>query len=505
MILGNPNLCLGDSTKLSVNNIPGYHYRWYKNGFPTSNNSDTFNMYTVYTAGIYTVNIITDKNCSALMKDTSVTVSVKPNPPIISGNTKLCAGDSIKLDANVISGFGYLWTGPKALISQTQKLVVANADTGYTGLYYLYHIRNGGSRSCDTSYSNSTTVEVHSHPSIVTIQLNGSNTLCSGDSVQLSVPQETGMSYRWKLNGNNTPNAGDTIPFIYSKNSGVYSVKETNIFGCSSEMSGINITVNTRPVTSSITGNAIVGTGSIQAYQVVNTTGSIYQWMVMNGNQTSGGNSNSIQVQWVLTPNSGYVKVVETNTFGCRGDTVTKTVSIINTAVDSLKLGLDSVKTDYNALVKKVAIRSNRSWNVTNPASWITILPMNGSGNDSITLFISNNTGSFRTATITVTAGIVTRYLIVNQTGNVGLNDLIKQNLIQVYPNPTSGGFTLDNRLPYVVNFTLINMNGQIVVPTQTVGPENRKLLDPGLNAGVYFVVLSTETSSTAIKLMVIE
>ena len=96
------------------------------------------------------------------------------------------------------------------------------------------------------------------------------------------------------------------------------------------------------PVTSSVTGSnsECVGTTSV-SYDVINTPGSTYDWIIEGGVQASGINSNSITVDWGDSPETGSVKVIENN--GCTsGDTVVLYVTIHPLPAVSFS-GLDTV------------------------------------------------------------------------------------------------------------------------------------------------------------------
>lgn len=84
------------------------------------------------------------------------------------------------------------------------------------------------------------------------------------------------------------------------------------------------LTVNPKPATSVISGNATPQINTSDVYSVVNTTGSTYNWIITGGTQTAGGNTNSITVLWGNTVGGGDVKVVETNLTGCTGDTISQ-------------------------------------------------------------------------------------------------------------------------------------------------------------------------------------
>lgn len=62
-----------------------------------------------------------------------------------------------------------------------------------------------------------------------------------------------------------------------------------------------------------------------------------------------------------------------------------------------------------------LTITSNTAWTISDNATWVTIGSPSGSGNASRTVSIGTNLGSFRSATITVTTGDVTRTCSVAQ------------------------------------------------------------------------------------------
>ncbi len=82
------------------------------------------------------------------------------------------------------------------------------------------------------------------------------------------------------------------------------------------------------PTTSAITGNVDVCTNDAGVgYSVTNTPGSTYTWTITGGTQASGGNSNSITVDWGATGMAALVQVVQNN--GCtNGYPVTLTTNV---------------------------------------------------------------------------------------------------------------------------------------------------------------------------------
>ena len=92
-----------------------------------------------------------------------------------------------------------------------------------------------------------------------------------------------------------------------------------------------------KPQTGSITGPANVNTSATTNYSVTFHNGSTYNWTIVGGNQTSGGLTNFITVQWG-SPGSGQITVVETDSIGCTGDPVSLVVIIGSTDINYLQV-----------------------------------------------------------------------------------------------------------------------------------------------------------------------
>tara|TARA_B110000503_G_scaffold45867_1_gene74956 strand:+ start:12009 stop:16472 length:4464 start_codon:yes stop_codon:yes gene_type:complete len=91
-------------------------------------------------------------------------------------------------------------------------------------------------------------------------------------------------------------------------------------------------------VTSPISGNANTFVLATETYTVTNTAGSAYLWDAGIGTIVSGQGTNQVQVTWPAAPGSVDLKVVETNTSGCEGDTVIQTVNFGTVGIESFDL-----------------------------------------------------------------------------------------------------------------------------------------------------------------------
>lgn len=121
-VIGDTEICFGDSVKLFVNKIQGGTYHWIYNGASILNNSDTL---LVNSAGYYSVQILDTNGCNAYADTVAITVNVLPSTALnFSGPLEFCTGDSV-----IVSGsqqYTYVWNTldtVQSLTIQTDSLV----------------------------------------------------------------------------------------------------------------------------------------------------------------------------------------------------------------------------------------------------------------------------------------------------------------------------------------------------------------------------------------------
>jgi hypothetical protein len=370
------------------------------------------------------------------------------------------------------------------------------------GVYGVYAIKNGAVSGCDTSATESTNVVINTRPASQSLNVSRSLTFCGNDSVILSTTNTAGHKYRWLKNGINTGNNADTLFGLIVKTSGTYNVRVTNTNGCANTMRDTVVTANPKPNTSTITGSASVQVNSSQNYSVSNTAGSTYNWSVQLGTQTTGGNTNAIGVTWGASSGTGTVKVIETNSSGCKGDTVSKAVTINAIVADSLTLGNDTVKFVSTGGTKNVTLNSNRSWAVSNTAGWLSISPMSGSNNGTLQLTATSNTGAQRSTTVSVTAGSNTKTIVVVQDGFVGLEEAEREKTIQVYPNPTEGKVTISGvSAAQHITIRMMDMTGKILSEEKCM--DGTTLDYSNYANGIYLLQLNKADKISYIKLWI--
>lgn len=135
------------------------------------------------------------------------------------------------------------------------------------------------------------------------------------------------------------------------------------------------------------------------------------------------------------------------------------------------------------------AITTTTSWTAASSETWLTVSPASGSSNGILTLVASANfTGLARSATVTISAGTLSKKIVVTQlAGGLSRVVLSSQEEPIVYPNPVSGGFFV-NGLNQEASIDIINIKGITLATFKVVNLDWIPMtLYP---AGLYFVRL---------------
>ena len=218
----------------------------------------------------------------------------------------ICLGDSVVLSIDTSNYLGAQWNTGDTTASIT---VSPTVSTTYTVV-----VTDVNTNNTDTLIY----IVVVSDPTVTATSTDVScNGLTDGTAAAIVTNGVGPYSYSWSTSA--------TTSSISGLAEGTYSVTVTDSIGCTKTDSTSIST--TGPQTSSIIGWTQVSPLSQVQYEVSQTLGSTYNWIITGGSIITGQGSYVIEVQW-SNAGMGQVAVVETDTAGCVGDTVTLAVQI---------------------------------------------------------------------------------------------------------------------------------------------------------------------------------
>jgi photosystem II stability/assembly factor-like uncharacterized protein/PKD repeat protein len=176
--------------------------------------------------------------------------------------------------------------------------------------------------------SDTTSLSLNVHPHPVSSFTVNSTTQCLRNNSFLFQDNSTlsgGNLTRTWLFGDGSQSTSINPSKTYTT-AGTFSVNLISISdkGCT-DTSSSQLIVLPSPTTSSISGITEVSVNSTENYSVVETVNSSYEWFVQNG--TGNSSINTIALTWT-TEGSGKIQVLETNSEGCKGDTIALNVNI---------------------------------------------------------------------------------------------------------------------------------------------------------------------------------
>ncbi|MBC8045914.1 MAG: T9SS type A sorting domain-containing protein [Fimbriimonadaceae bacterium] len=200
--------CDGDTIILDAEN-EGAIYEW--------NTDETTQTIAVTEQGNYAVQVFYSSGC--VVNDT-IFIAFNNIPNVnIGGDLQLCAGDSLLINAGN-PGETYLWSTGET----TQKIWVNDGGS--------YSVIVTNSDGC----SNYDTIEITLNV-LPVVELPDSISACEGDLITVDAGDD-GVSYDW--------NTGPTTQIISITESGNYTVKVTNEFGCLTKDT-VNVDINGLP------------------------------------------------------------------------------------------------------------------------------------------------------------------------------------------------------------------------------------------------------------------
>jgi hypothetical protein len=481
-------------------------YAWTgPNGFTSNVQSPSITNVTTAAAGVYSLIVTNAFGCSSVAATTTVVI-ITPPVPTITGQTTMC----------VNSGF-YNYTTESGMNSYFWSVSPGGNITGGTGTNQItVSWILPGPQTVSVIYTNPTgctpvtptvlNVTVYPLPGPAG-SITGTANVCAGtNGVAYSVALiPNAVSYVWTLPAGATIASGGntnaiTVNFAANASSGNITVYANNACGNGATSPPFAVTVTPLPAAAgNITGPASVCEGATGVvYTVPAITGATgYSWTVPAGvNIMSGGNTNSITVDFSPAAVSGNITVFGTNS--CGNGTVSPNFAV---AVHPIPPAPVVTNTGYTAVSSAPA---GNQWYYS-PTHTVTGVPIPGATAQTY-YTVPTGTGWYWS--------IVTLYGCSSDTSNhkliftVGI-DSHSSSAINIYPNPNEGVFTLMftsakqekydirvfNNLGMQI-FEMKNLDVAMGTTRQTID------LRPAPN-GMYSVIITNDLGSVVKKIVI--
>ncbi len=538
VIEGPASVCQNSLQTYKVTGVAGNTYSWAVTGGNIIRAGQNTPSVTVEWTlpGSYTLTV-TETNtfgCTVL-NNRYVTVNALPEANITaSGSTTFCQGGDVTLSAPI--GYAsYVWS-----TGETSRSIVVRT----TGQYW---VKVTDANGCS---NNSDTITVNVFPNTLPIiTVSGPTTFCEGGSVTLTAP--AGFSaYLWST--------GATTQSITVTESGSYTVTIADGNGCTGTSTEVDVFVNPKPAPIlTVVGATTICAGD--SVEVRAPAGYVsYTWVSEQG--VNYGTTRSI---WVLQSDKIYVQVVDAN--GCVGESDTVEITVAPVVAPVIAPNGPTTFCDGNS-VKLSAPEGFATYYWSNGATTREIVVADG-GNYTVT--VTNNAacesvsaptevvvnplparpGITRTGdtlkAVSMEAetfqwfrngvmipGAVDRNLVVSLPGtyrveiadnnicsaksdgfDVILTDVDEDVVaghgaeLRLFPNPTTGQFTIETVLADAgnVKIELVNTVGEVVLTLNEItnGGTFSANVDMGtLASGVYNVVVTTGNERWTVRLV---
>lgn len=315
-----------------------YNYLWTgPNNFSSTDEKPVLPNANASMSGTYILHVESGAGCDSQDKSLVVTLHDRPTIPILSPVAAVCQGQNVEIlvsntDDYSGSNIQYFWDTPTANPTTTVgKLILQNVNsTNHNGQFTVF-VSIGNCPSLESA-----PVQLTVFPTPVAPSISGKSPLCAGDTLQISVPNISGMTYSWSGPAGFSAGVSNPIlPNISDLNAGQYFVVISQN-GCFSPFSApFELVVKKSPATPFAQNDGSIcldKTGEILNLSVVPNSqnqGALFQWFNAATGQPIGSPTaaNSIQVsdfQGITGNQNGYFVVA--NLDGCRSEPSQPTV-----------------------------------------------------------------------------------------------------------------------------------------------------------------------------------
>jgi hypothetical protein len=459
-------ICGGDNISFTASTTDGGSspaFQWYKNGTPAGTNDSTFasnlfsNNDTISCQLTSSISCVTSS--TMLSNKIGLTVNVIPVATLAaSGNTTICAGDSLKINANADAG-NYIWL-----------LNGNNISSGSDSIYYAkntgdYSVISANGACADTS--SILVVTVLPQPT-VTLTPASNQSICQGDSVKITATTNV-SSFQW-YDGVNIINAATDSIYV-AKSSGTYSVKVSD-GTCNTLSSSVQVTVNAYPTASITPASAqTICQGDSVNLQANSGNNYTYQWY---NNTTSISNEINANLN---VKNAGSYTVTVTNN-GCSATSGATVVS-----VNPLP-SVPTISKNLNILTSSNA--SGYQW-------YLNGAKINGATNKT---YSPTQSGKFQ---VEITDANGCKNISAEFNFLIGINNIQTDLNVSITPNPGQNSFNLEiSQLIGAGKIVVYDMAGKEIMIRNA---EAINTFDMTAQAtGMYIIKVYTRTNTTSLR-----
>jgi hypothetical protein len=512
VITGPTPVCAGSAGNVYSTQSGKTSYVWSVSagGIITAGGTTTSNTITVTwnTAGAQTVsvNFTNAYGCNAAIP-TVYPVTVNPSPvPVITGPTPVCAESTGNVYSTQTGKTGYVWSVSAggtitAGGTATDNTVTVTWNTAGPQTVLVYYTNGFG---CTTVFPVIYFVTVNPLPIPI---ITGLTPVCAGSTSNVYSTQAGMTGYVWSVSAGGTITAGgtttsNTVTVTWNTTGAqTVSINVTNANGCTAATPTVYpVTVNPLPVPA-ITGPTPVCAGSAGNVYTVQAGKTGYLWTVSSGGTiTAGGTttSNTITVTW-NTAGAQTVSVNFTNAYGCTAATPTVYPVTVNPLAVPVITGPTPVYVGSTGNVYSTQTgKTGYLWTVS-AGGTITA----GGTTTSNTVTVTWNTAGAQTVNVNFTnaygctATTPTVYPVtVNPLPAVptGIEEVPEQSFFKVYPNPTTGSFTLELSgvsETSIVKVEIYGMRGEKILNDQFTGEKKHMFSLESKPIGIYFIHVS--------------
>ena len=473
--------CKGDSVTLSVPYNSGYLYNWKVDGINLTGSDSS--RYIAKLTGSYIAEVTNSKaNCKTSSTAVSITALNAPVAPLIqyNGLKTFCQKDSVILSVDNTTGYSWQWKLNGGAIGINANQYVAKSSGNYTLVV-------SNSNGCSVSSTNSVDVTVNPLPVVGDINLVGVEKFCKGGKATLSVPANATYSYSWKKGTNDLQLTANSID---AAESGEYSV-EVSLAGCKVTTAPRKIEVVEKPSRPDIDyGNYRKGDclgenpPKLSVDNVV--SGYTYQWYK---NETPVSNATSIEV---IESGNYYLEAV---------------VDICPSERALAEIVFKKTLPKPDIIAKGPTI-----WYLSTTAKasyykWYR----NGNnipGADNSVYVAGQNMGTYRVSISDDNSCFVFSNNLEIPTGVTGIEDPNPFEGVKIYPNPTTGMFTIEmnNNVFGELIIDIFTQNGSKALNIKfdkTTEHFSSEIDLSGQSKGMYLINLSIDKFRSVKKILV--